>query len=406
MNLRVLVSGASIAGPALALYLARYGAKVVVVEKAPELRTGGQLVDLRGVAREALRRKGLYEKVMEAKEANFGLSFINHKNKRQGRLAVADFGGDGPIAEIEILRGSLSRVFYDASTDAVEYRFGDRIIDVSDDGSGVDVAFSSGVTERFDLVIGADGIHSELRDLVFAPHERRLVHQGTYLSFWTAENHIGLKDWSLAYSEPGRTIGMRAILGNAKVMAFFSFKAQGPPSYDRRDTEVQKRIVLARASGMGWEAAQLLAQIESAPDFYFDPCIQVKLDRWSRGRIAFIGDAAYCASPLSGHGATLGTVGAYVLAGELARAGGDHVRAFDAYESKLRSWVERVQNGVDGPGDLMTPQTSRAIKLRNRLSALAPYLPAREFLVRDQIAMSNSLRLDDYDGALSLLARG
>lgn len=399
MKMRILISGASIAGPALALYLSRYGADVVVVEKAPELRSGGQLVDLRGVAREALRNKGLYEKVVDAKEANYGLSFINQKGKRQGTLSVADFGGDGPIAEIEILRGSLSRVFFDESRNSVNYRFGDRITSVHDDGDGVDVSFESGGIERFDLVIGADGIHSELRDLVFGSDEERLVHQGTYLSFWTAENHVGLEDWSLAYSEPGRTIGMRAILGNTKTMAFFSFKADGLPAYNWRDVETQKRIVLARAGGMGWEAAQLLAQLSTAPDFYFDSCTQVKLDRWSRGRIAFIGDAAHCASPLSGHGATLGTVGAYVLAGELARAGGDHTKAFDTYERKLRPWVEFVQGSVDGPGDLMTPQTMRGIKTRNRLSALAPYLPGRKFLIRDQIKMSNSLKIDDYDSA-------
>lgn len=397
MDLKVLISGASIAGPTLALYLSRYGADVVVVEKAPALRSGGQLVDLRGVAREALRNKGMYDQVMAAREANYGLSFINHKNKQQGRLAVADFGGDGPIAEIEILRGALSKVFYDASREAVEYRFGDKIAAVDDDGSGVDVTFTSGTRERFDLVIGADGIHSELRDMVLGPNEQQLVHQGTYLSFWTAENHIDIKDWSLVYSEPGRTIGMRAILDNTKAMAFFSFKADGTPAYDWRDTEAQKRIVLARAAGMGWEAAQLLAQIETAPDFYFDSCTQVKLDRWSRGRVAFTGDAAYCASPLSGHGATLGTIGAYVLAGELAHAGGDHTRAFEAYETKLRPWIELVQKSVDGPGDLMTPSTLRGIKIRNRMAAVLPHLPGRNLLVRDMIKMSNALKLKDYD---------
>lgn len=393
-ELKVLISGASIAGPALAFWLQRYGAEVVVVEKAPQLRAGGQLVDLRGVAREVLRRMGLDHQVRAAAEANYGLSFVDAGDQRRGSLKLDDFGEDGPVAGIEILRGELSRVFYEQSAGAVEYRFGDRITALRDEPDGVEVEFQSGHADRFDLVIGADGLHSELRDHVFGD-EQKMHHLGTYLSFWTAENHLGLCDWSLAYSEPGRTIGTRSILGNDKVMAFFSFRA-GPPAYDWRDTETQKRIVLARASGMGWEAAQLLAQIETAPDFYFDACTQVKLDRWSRGRVALLGDAAYCASPLSGHGATLATVGAYVLAGELARAGGDHQQAFAAYERTVRPWVEDIHRGAPNQGKIMTPETRRGIGLRNVLVRLAQRVPGKKLLIRDQITLSNSLELPAY----------
>lgn len=393
-GLKVLISGASIAGPALAVWLDRYGADVVVVEKAPRLREGGQLVDLRGISKEALQRMELDQQVRAVTEANYGLSFVDRRNRRRGELSVEGFGADGPVAEIEILRGELSQVFYEASKGAVEYRFDDRIVEVRDGSDGVDVGFESGSSERFDLVVGADGVHSELRDLVFG-QQQKLVHLGTYLSFWTAENHMDLQDWSLAYSEPGRTIGMRSILGNDKVMAFFSFRG-GPPAYDWRDIDAQKRIVLARASGMAWEAAQLLAQIETAPDFYFDTCTQVKLDRWSHGRVALVGDAAYCASPLSGHGATLATVGAYVLAGELARADGNHEQAFAAYERKLRPWVELIHRSAPDQGKIMTPETPFGIRLRNGLVRLARYLPGKQLLIRDQVRMSNSLELDEY----------
>lgn len=393
-GLKVLISGASIAGPALAFWLERYGAEVVVVEKAPQLRAGGQLVDLRGVGREVVRRMGLEKHVQAAAEANDGLSFVDARGRCRGSLTLDDFGADGPVAGIEILRGELSRVLFEQSSASVEYRFGERIAALEDQTDGVNVTFQSGHADRFDLVIGADGLHSEIRDRLFGA-QQELHHLGMYLSFWTAENHINLHNWSLAYSEPGRTIGTRSILGNDKVMAFFSFRA-GQPAYDWRDIEAHKRIVLTRGSGMAWEAAQLLAQIETAPDFYFDACTQVILNRWSRGHVAMLGDAAYCASPLSGHGATLAIVGAYILAGELARASGDHKHAFAAYERILRPWVNNIHRGASRQGTLMTPDTAHGIRLRNQTVRLAQHLPGKRLLIRDQINLSNSLRLPNY----------
>lgn len=399
---RVLISGASIAGPALAFWLDRYGADVVVVEKAPALRGGGQLIDLRGASKVVLRRMGLGEQVRAATEPNRGLSFVDERDRRQGEMLADEFGGDGPVAEIEILRGELSRVFHDETQRRVEYRFGDRIVGMEDGVDGVEVEFASGSTERFDLVIGADGVHSELRDMLFDETEQELVHLGVYLSFWTAENHTGLEDWTIAYSEPGRTIGMRTILDNSKVMAFLSFRG-GPPAYDWRDVSMQRRIALARASGMGWEAAQLLAQVETASDFYFDNCQQVKLSRWSRGRVALLGDAAYCASPLSGYGATIATVGAYVLAGELARAKGDHAQAFAEYERKLRPWIALVHESAPSQGKLMTPETASGIRLRNTLVRLSRFLPDKKILVRDQMRLSNALEVDDYPATITAI---
>ncbi|MFI1868706.1 FAD-dependent monooxygenase [Streptomyces jumonjinensis] len=394
-QLKVLISGAGIAGPALALWLAKYGAEVTLVERWPELRTGGQLVDLRGVSREVLQRMDIDAAVRAASEDNFGLSFVDGRGRTKGTLRSDQFGGDGPVAEIEILRGSLSRVLHEQSQDRVDYRFGDRITSARDEGTKVRVEFESAPAESFDVVVGADGLHSELREMLFGPETRHLHHLGTYVSFWTARNHLGLKDWTVVYSEPGRTIGMRSIVGNTKVMAMLTFRA-GRPSYDWRDVDAQKRIVRARASGMGWEAAALLSQIDTAPDFYFDTCSQVSLPAWSAGRIGLVGDAAYCASPLSGHGATIAMVGAYVLAGELARTPDDVPGAFIRYEAELRPWIRRIQQSAHAQGKAMTPQTSRGIAFRNGVVRLAGHVPGKELLMRSQVRMSNSYPLDDY----------
>ena len=394
-GVKVLISGASIAGPALALWLHRYGADVTVVERAPALRTGGQLVDVRGVGREVLKRMGIADQVRAAAEANYGFSLVGSRNRRKGRFTTREFGGEGPVADIEILRGELSRVIVEHTGAGVDYRFGDRIADLTTDTDGVDVTFASGRTERFDLVIGADGLHSEVRDLLLSPHERHLEHLGIYLCFWTALNHLNLKDWTVVYSEPGRTIGMRSILNNAKVMAFLGFRG-GPPSYDWRDIAAQKRIALAGASGMGWEAAQLLSQIDTADDFWFDSCTQVKLPRWSSGRVVLLGDAAWCSSPLTGHGTTLAIVGAYVLAGELALAGGDYDTAFAQYERKLRPLTGNICRSARRFGAVMIPQTTVGIRLRNDLAQLLTHMPGKSLAARSLISVSNSFGLNEY----------
>ncbi|WP_346623284.1 FAD-dependent monooxygenase [Blastococcus montanus] len=391
----ILVSGASIAGPALAYWLHRSGARVTVVEKAPELRPGGQLVDLRGVGRSVVARMGLDERVRAAAEANYGLSFVDGRNRPRGTLRAEDFGGDGPIAEIEILRGELSRVIHEATAADVDYLFGDHIAALEDRSDGVDVTFASGDVRTFDLVVGADGAHSETRRLAMGEDAAHLAHLDTYLAFWTAQNHLGIEDWTYIYSEPGRTMGMRAILDNSRVMAFLSFRG-GPPAYDHRDVATQKRIVHARAAGMGWECAQLLAQVDTAPDFWFDSCAQVRLDSWSRGRVALVGDAAYCSSPLTGHGATIALVGAYVLAGELAAGPDDHRAAFERYEERLRRWLVDVHGLAAGQGQMMTPESGSGIALRNNLVRLARYVPGKSLLMRSQMRISNGFELPDY----------
>ena len=391
-GMKVLVVGASIAGPTAAHQLSRYGAQVTVVEQAPTLRSGGQLVDVRGVGREVLRRMGIDATVRATTERNDSLVFVDRRNRRSGRLAASDFGGDGPVAEIEILRGALSQAIVDTSN--AEYRFGDRIERIVDDGEGAHITFASGHAESFDIVIGADGVHSDLRESLFGSNPPPL-HLDTYVSFWTAENHMNLRDESVLYSEPGRTVGMRTILDNSKVMAFLTYRG-GPPSYQYRDIDAQKRITLLRGSGMAWEAAQLLSQIETATDFYFDACVQIRLPQWSSGRVALVGDAAYCASPLSGHGATISMVGAYVLAGELARAGGDHRVAFSRYQQVVAPWISRVQASALPSGRLMTPETDFGIRLRSAFCRASQLVPGKKWLIRDTIAMSNAFRLADY----------
>jgi 2-polyprenyl-6-methoxyphenol hydroxylase-like FAD-dependent oxidoreductase len=340
----VLVAGASIAGPALAHWLRRHGAEVTVVERAPALRPGGQAVDARGVTREVIRRMGLDAAVRAARTETAGAHTVAADGTVLQTQRADDHGGDGYIAEIEILRGDLSQVLYDDTREGVEYVFGDRIAELTQDPDGVDVTFAGGDRRRFDLVIGADGLHSALRASVFGAHEEFVRHLGLVLAFYSVPNEFGLDRWLLEYQDPasGRSALLRPIADATRAMAMFSFP-QADFAVDHRDVDAQKRLLRERVADLGWETPRLLAHLDDAPDFYLDQVAQVILPRWSRGRVGLLGDAACSASPMSGQGTGIALVGAYLLAGELAAAGWDPEVGFVRYEERMRPYVEANQ---------------------------------------------------------------
>lgn len=343
-GIRVLVAGASIAGPALAHWLRRRGAEVTVVERTPGLRPGGQAVDARGVAKEVIARMGLDAAVRAARTETAGAYTVDVDGKVLETYRADDHGGDGFIAEIEILRGDLSQVLYDDTRDGVEYVFGDRIAELTQDADGVDVAFVGGERRRFDLVIGADGLHSALRAMEFGPRERFVRHLGLVLAFYSVPNEFGLDRWFIEYQdqESGRSAGLRPIQDATRAMALFSFPS-AEFDVDYHDVAAQKVLLRERMAGLGWLTPRILAYLDDTPDFYLDQVAQVVMDSWSSGRVGLLGDAAFCASPMSGAGTGLALVGAYLLAGELAAAGWDPEAGFAAYERRMRSFVEANQ---------------------------------------------------------------
>ncbi|HYF73771.1 MAG TPA: FAD-dependent monooxygenase, partial [Nocardioides sp.] len=253
-----------------------------------------------------------------------------------------DDGGDGYISEIEVLRGDLSRVLYDDTRDDVEYVFGDRIAELTQDADGVDVTFASGGTRRFELVIGADGLHSALRAMVFGPRERFVRHLGLVVAFYTVPNTFGLDGWAFDHRASGRWAGLRPVPDPTRAIAMLSFPA---PRFDidHRDVAAQKRLLREQMAGFGWETPRILASLDETPDFYLDQVAQVVMEHWSRGRVGLIGDAAYSASPMSGAGTGLALVGAYLLAGELAAAGWDPAVGFAAYQQRMQDYVDANQ---------------------------------------------------------------
>jgi 2-polyprenyl-6-methoxyphenol hydroxylase-like FAD-dependent oxidoreductase len=341
-DIKVLVTGASIAGPALAHWLSRWGAEVTVVESAPGLRPGGQAVDARGVAKEAIRRMGLDAAIRAVCTDTAGAHTVDADGNILESQPVEDNDGDGYVSEIEVLRGDFAQVLYDDTRDDVEYVFGDRIAELTQDADGVDVTFAGGDRRRFDLVIGADGLHSALRAMVFGPREEFVRHLGLVLAFYTVPNEFGLDRWLLDYRSAGRWAGLRPVPDPTRAIAMLSFPS---PDFDldHRDIDAQKQLLRERMAGFGWETDRILAHLDDTPDFYLDQVAQVVMDHWHVGRVGLIGDAAFSASPMSGAGTGLALVGAYFLAGELATAGWDPEAGFAAYETRMRQYVEDNQ---------------------------------------------------------------
>ncbi|WP_433223504.1 FAD-dependent monooxygenase [Dactylosporangium sp. CS-047395] len=370
----ILISGASVAGPALALWLSRYGHDVTVVEKAPALRGGGYAVDFRGPVHLAtLDRMGL-RAALEAKATHMGdIAVVDGAGERLTALPSAIFSGD-----VEVLRGDLAEVLYAATRERVRYRFGDQITAVDQDETGVDVRFAGGTAERYDLLIGCDGVHSGVRRLVFGDDPETRKPLGVYGAIFTMPGTLGLHRSGIMYSEPGRSVTVSSPHGGNQIVSL-SFYEPGL-EYDYRDPDQQRRIIAARFADAGWRTPELLAAMEHADDFWFDSTTQIHLPRWSQGRVALLGDAGFAGGP-GGNGTGLAIVGAHVLAGELDRARGDHRVAFARYEDLMRPYVATCQKQADAGPDFLVPLTWRKIAQRNRFFKMIRYMPIAPRLI-------------------------
>jgi 2-polyprenyl-6-methoxyphenol hydroxylase-like FAD-dependent oxidoreductase len=342
-NTTVLISGASVAGPTLAYWLHRFGFAPTVVERAPAPRPGGQAVDVRGAALEVADQMGVLDEIRAAHTRMRGMAFVDENGAElMSTTAMSLTGGPTDSPDVEILRDDLITILVRAGAVGTEYRYGDSISALAQDADGVHVTFESGTTRTFDLVIGADGLHSSVRRLAFGPEAQYIRHLDTYLAVFTTPNYLDLDHWQLFHQTPGSMAGIYSARHNIEARAVMGFES-APLDYDHRDVAQQKSILAKGFAGGGWEVPRLLELMWDAPDFYFDSMAQIHMDNWSTGRVSLVGDAGYCASPLSGQGTSLAMVGAYVLAGELAAADGDHVVAFARYQAAMHEFVRANQ---------------------------------------------------------------
>ncbi|MGY9063838.1 FAD-dependent monooxygenase [Streptomyces sp. CAS3] len=397
--MRILVSGASVAGPVLAHWLTRYGFSVTVVERAPApRRTGGHAVDLFRPAMDISEKMGVLPHIEERATGTRRLTIHQEGSRRPVRADLSKIFGAASERHVEIMRDELSEIYYDATRDDVEYVFGDSITAISPAGA---VRFEHAPPRRFDLVVGADGLHSNVRRLVFGAESGFSAFIGAYLGVLTLPNASDLDGELLMHVGVGRTVGMYGAQHLGEARALFLFRSERELDYHHRDVPRQKDLLRGAFAGMHAEVDRWLDELDRTPAFYFDSITQLRMDTWSRGRVTLVGDAGYCPGAAVGGSTSLAVLGAYVLAGELARTDGDHERAFPAYERAMAEHVRGSRAVALSAAKTLIPTSRlgvRGLAQGVRLISALPAGPSRALLrlTTKSGRLYDSVRVEDY----------
>lgn len=392
--MQIAIVGAGIGGPTLAYWLSHYGHQPTLIEKAPRLRTDGYVVDFWGGGYTVAERMGLTADLHAAGYAIREVRLVDRHSRRVGGFSAELFrrGLDGRF--VSIPRGDLAAMIYRSIEHRAETLFSESVSAVTQDDSGVRVALERGGSRRFDLLIGAGGIHSPVRDLVFGPESEFARDLGYRVAAFEAEGYRPRDELVyLAYTMPGRMVA-RFAMRDEKTLFLFVFAGEYTGGPDPRDVSQVKEALHHVFGDAGWECPEILRRLDGASDVYFDRASQIVMDHWSNGRVALIGDAAAAVSLLAGEGAGLAMVQAYLLAGELNRADGDHQDAFGRYERRLRPIVEARQRSAREFAAMFAPKTALGLWTRNLASRLLNVPRLAQWVVRSEFR--DDIALPEY----------
>ncbi|HUJ63708.1 MAG TPA: FAD-binding domain [Kofleriaceae bacterium] len=388
----VLISGAGIAGPTLAYWLVRRGFDPVIVERAPRFRAGGYILDFWGVGFAVAERMGLVATLRDIGYVIDRLRYVRadgHTSAELGADAVRRALGDRYLS---VRRGDLARAIYELVEHDVETIYGDSIAALRDDATGVAVELEHGGTRRFDLVVGCDGLHSAVRTIAFGAHEAFEHYLGYFTaSFATAGYPRADPHAYVSFTAPGRQIS-RYSLRDDLTAFFFVWTPDRRPIVEPGDLATQRRLIAEAFAGDAWaECPEIFARLAACDELYFDAVSQIHVPQWSRGRIALLGDAAFCPSLLAGEGSSFAMAGAYILAGELERCGGDHHAAFARYERQYRPFVERKQQAARRFASTFAPASRLGLFARNQLLRLMNAPKLGDWMIRRLAADHHAL---------------
>jgi 2-polyprenyl-6-methoxyphenol hydroxylase-like FAD-dependent oxidoreductase len=339
-NKKILVIGAGIAGPTVCYYLKKFGFSPTLIESNDGLRKGGHAVDIRGIAVDIVKKMGIYKKICNMRTQLLHGCYVD----AQGNTLVEEQGEKFCFRqdeEVEIVRDDLVEILMNAIKDIPCY-FKKNIVQIEQHDENVKVTFSDNTTEIYDLVIGSDGLHSATRYMVFTKDEYSLIDFGSYFSVFSIPNYLKLNQSEMIFECNQKIVSIGSDKDSTMALASFMFRTHQKFNNIRSEEE-QKNVLRRIFIDLGWEVNNLLQLMENSKDFYFDAVMQVKMRSWTKGRVALVGDSGYCPTPISGQGTVLALVGAYILAGELKAAEGNHVLAFERYNTLLCPFVEANQ---------------------------------------------------------------
>jgi 2-polyprenyl-6-methoxyphenol hydroxylase-like FAD-dependent oxidoreductase len=392
-NKNILISGAGIAGTTLAFWLKKYGFNPTIVEYSPKIREGGYAIDFMGAGYDVAEKMKLIPDLEKADLNISELVFVDENDREKGSMNYQKIKKLMNSRALTLLRSDLAKIIYNHLDKDVELIFGDTIEKISQNSEMVNVKFRSGLTRSFDLVIGADGLHSNVRNLIFGNEKQFEKYYGYYTSSFTIDNFSYEGRTFSMYNVPFKQVAVYSFSGNS-MAAFFVFTSPEKLIYNHNDIAKQKQILKSEFRNAGWKCPEILSKIDSTTDFYFDSISQIQMEQWSKGRVSLVGDACDCPSLLSGKGSTLAMVGAYILAGELKLANGNYKTAFDQYEKILKPFMEKKQKAAQSFAKSFVPKSNFGIRLRNMAFRLAS-VPFIAGLVLNQFK-DKGLQLKDY----------
>ena len=393
-NRTILICGAGIAGPTLAFWLKAAGFEPTLVERASALRGGGYVIDFWGRGYEIAERMGLLGEINRLGYHMREMRIVDGRGERVAGFGIKVFDELTGGRFATLARSDLSRLLFEKIKDTTEVLFGDEIVGLQERPNDVRVQFKNAAERHFDLVIGADGLHSQVRSLIFGAQNRFERPLGYLVAAFEACGYRPRDDdFYVIYSAPGRMLVRFALHGD-RTLFLFVLAADIERVPATMDLLAQKTMLREKFGDGKWECARILAELERAHDLYFDRVSLIKMERWSKGRVALLGDAAFCVSLMAGQGSALAMTAAYVLAGELAKAGGRHDVAFDAYERLLRDYIGAKQRGAARLATAFAPKTGWGLFVRNQVirACAIPGL-ARLAFGRDIV---DTLQLPDY----------
>lgn len=368
-NRNILISGAGIAGTTLAYWLSKFGFQPTLLEHAPTLRQGGYAIDFWGAGFDVAERMGILPGLKLADLNITELEIVDKNDKHKSSLSYAKIVETLNGRAFTLLRSDLAKVIYSHLPSSIETIFGNSITEIRQSQENVSITFQDGTSRYFDLLIGADGLHSNVRHLTFGPESQFEKFYNYYTSSYTIPGSQRFSKEFKMYNVPGKQAAIYST-NNDQLTVFYIFTTPNKIPFHPRDIETQKQILRSQFQHIGWKCSKLLAEMDTAPDFYFDTVSQIQMEHWHRGRVALVGDACCCPSLLSGQGSTLAMVGAYILAGELKNANGNYEQAFQQYQHILLPFITQKQKLAKSFAKSFIPKSNFGIWLRNYAVAL------------------------------------